>query len=102
MHASPPDTTEIVGVNHVATRPASKSPRRGPPATTKMKIWDILPRRLSGVSSCVIVFRKIAEITSAAPASARKNSASARWAPTRPNAVMAAPHATTAQMTAVP
>ena len=36
MHASPPDTTEIVGVNHVATRPASKSPSRGPPVTTRM------------------------------------------------------------------
>ena len=39
----PPDTTETVGVNHVATRPASKSPRRGPPVTTRWRSGKSCP-----------------------------------------------------------
>ena len=34
---SPPETTEICGVDNAATAPASKSPRRGPPVTTA--VW---------------------------------------------------------------
>src|SRR6185437_11849304 len=33
-HASPPETTETRGVNTVAAAPDSRSPSRGPPATT--------------------------------------------------------------------
>ena len=67
MQARPPLTTLNVGVVHAATMPASKSPSRGPPVTTRMKIVDSRPRRRSGVASWAIVERKIALITSAAP-----------------------------------
>ena len=54
MHARPPATTLNVGVNQAATRPASKSPSRGPPVTTRMKIVVRRPRSLSGVASWAI------------------------------------------------
>ena len=49
-----------------------------------------------------MVPRKTTLITSAAPATARKNSASPKRLPERPNNVMAAPQAATAHTTASP
>ena len=102
MHASPPVMTLIVGENQVATSPASTSPSLGPPVTTKEKMPHSRPRSRSGTMTCRIVDRKIALTTSAAPAIARKNRASGRFDPTRPNAAIAAPHPATAQITASP
>ncbi len=48
MHASPPVTTLIAGVNHAATRPASTSPSFGPPVTTNEKMPLRRPRSRSG------------------------------------------------------
>ena len=51
--------------------PPSKSPRRGPPVTTKMFNDASRPRRPSGTVSCCTVLRNTAEMTSAPPAIAR-------------------------------
>src|SRR6266508_2530226 len=90
MQRSPPDTTDTAGLNAAATSPASRSPRRGPPVTTRMWIPESRPRSESGTESWRIVLRKTAEITSAAPAKARNASASHRWSPTRPKAAIPA------------
>ncbi len=102
MQASPPDTTEIWGLVSEATSPASKFPSLGPPVTTMMWIADMRPRSASGTASWRIVERNTALSTSAAPATARSVRASQNSRVTRPNAVMAAPHPITAQITARP
>ena len=55
------------------------------------------PRSSSGVSIWTTLDRKTAETTSAAPATARKTSASGKKKVDRPNRAIAAPHATTAR-----
>ncbi|HEU5385790.1 MAG TPA: hypothetical protein VFV73_07800 [Streptosporangiaceae bacterium] len=101
MHASPPDTTENVLPNAAATEPASRSPIRGPPVTTAIWSPASRPRSESGTASWMIVLRKTAEITSAHPAAASSSRAAGSQR-TRPNPVMAAPHAMTATITARP
>ena len=101
-HSTPPETTANCGLIRVATTAASMSPRRGPLVTTRMWIDITRPRSSSGVSSWTRVERKTAENTSAAPATARKKSASGNDTVTSPNAVIARPQAMTAQRIARP
>src|SRR6266540_271952 len=74
--ARPPETTENWGPARAATAPDSASPRRGPPVTTAMWIAASRPRSPSGTVSCRIALRNTAEMTSAAPATASRTSAS--------------------------
>jgi hypothetical protein len=63
----------------------------------------IRPRIWSGVTCCMIVFRKTAEITSAAPATASSPSAGQNSAPgISPKAAIDPPHTTTDTITAAP
>jgi len=45
MQATPPETTEVRGVNAAATAPDSASPIRGAPATAAICMPIIRPRR---------------------------------------------------------
>ena len=101
MQASPPDTTDAASPKAFATAPASRSPSRGPPATTAICTPISRPRIPSGPANWMIVFRKTAEITSAQPATASSGSA-AHSHGTRPNPAIAAPHTMTAKITARP
>jgi hypothetical protein len=102
MQARPPETTEKVSLlKPVATAPDSRSPIRGPPATTAICTPASRPRSSSGTASWTIVLRNTAEITSAQPAAASSTSAAGSQR-TSPKPVMAAPHAMTATMTASP
>ena len=78
------------------------SPKRGPLVTTSVWIEVTRPRRPSGVSSWISDDRKTAEKTSAAPAAARKTSASGNEKVASPNAVIASPQATTERTIARP
>ena len=103
MQIRPPDTTDVWTDVALATSPASTSPTRGPLVTTAMCSADMRPRKLSGVTCCMIVLRNTAEITSAAPAAARSRSASQNMLPgTKPKTAIDAPHATTDATTAAP
>ena len=99
---SRPRRTENCGPAIAATAAASASPRRGPLVTTRMWIEATRPRSSSGVSSWTIAERSTALKTSAAPARARKKSASAKLQAERPKAVIARPQAATATITARP
>ena len=63
-----PDTTDVAAPKAAVTAPASKSPSRGPPATTAICTPDSRPRSASGTASWMIVLRNTAEMTSAQPA----------------------------------
>jgi len=90
-----------VSPNAVATAPASRSPSRGPPATTAIWTPCSRPRIESGAASWMIVLRNTADTTSAQPATASSRSASGR-SRTTPKPAIAAPHTITAQITANP
>ncbi|WAL74506.1 hypothetical protein OU787_25245 [Kitasatospora sp. YST-16] len=92
---------ERVGVVREETVPDSKSPRRGPPATTTMKTPWRRPRISSGAATCIIVLRKIIETVSAQPAAASRSRPSGRLR-TSPKAAMARPQAATEVRTATP
>ena len=62
-----------------ATVPDSTSPRRGPPATTSVKIADMRPRISSGVAVWRIVERQTALTLSAAPATSRHAAPTQSW-----------------------
>jgi hypothetical protein len=99
--ASPPETTDTVSPKAVATAPASRSPRRGPPATTAICTPIRRPRIPSGPANWMIVLRNTADSTSAQPATASSSRASGSQCAT-PNAVIAAPQVSTASTTARP
>src|ERR1700712_5640445 len=100
-HTSPPETTEKEGEAIVATVPDSTSPRRGPPATTRLKTEEMRPLIRSGVSTCIIVERQTALTESAAPARA-KNAAAGQIVLTNPAAAMKRPQKATATRTMRP
>ena len=95
MQASPPETTDTVSPKAVATAPASRSPRRGPPATTAICTPISRPRIPSGPANWMIVFRNTADSTSAQPATASSSSASGSQCAT-PNPAIDAPQTSTA------
>jgi len=95
MQPRPPETTEICGVESAATKPASALPRRGPLVTTACWIEESRPRRRSGASVWMMVERKTAEMTSAAPATASRPRARGRNGE-RPKPVRATPQMTMA------
>src|ERR1700760_4745551 len=97
----PPETTEKEGEAIAATLPDSTSPRRGPPATTRLKTEFTRPRIRSGVSTCIIVERQTALTESAAPARA-KNAAAGQMLLTKPAAAMKRPQKATATSTIRP
>jgi hypothetical protein len=99
-HASPPDTTEV-SKPRLATVPDSRSPSRGPPATTTMNTPCMRPCISSGAACCRIVERNTALTMSAAPAAA-SSSTPTHSVVVRPNAVIATPQATIASSTARP
>ena len=101
MQASPPDTTDTVSPKALATAPASRSPRRGPPATTAICTPISRPRIPSGPANWIIVLRNTADSTSAQPAIASSTRAAGSQR-TMPNPVIAAPQTSTAAMTASP
>ena len=74
----------------VASAPARRSPRRGPPATTTMNTPCIRPRISSGAAICSIDVRRTALTMSAAPATARQTTAS-QSAGANPNPTIATP-----------
>ena len=77
------------------------SPSRGPPVTTSENTDDMRPRMWSGVTVWLIVERHTALTESAAPASA-SSAAATHSEPARPASAIAAPQATTAQITISP
>jgi len=101
MQASPPETTDTVSPKAFATAPASRSPSRGPPATTAVCTPISRPRIPSGPANWMIVLRNTAENTSAAPATASSSRASGSQRAT-PKAVIDAPQASTATTTERP
>ena len=101
MQASPPDTTDTVSPKAVATAPDSRSPSRGPPATTAICTPMSRPRIPSGPANWTMVFRKTAERTSAHPATASSTKASGSQCAT-PNKAIDAPQTRTATITAIP
>src|SRR5262249_20940185 len=101
-HARPPSTTEAIGVSRTATMPDSKSPRRGPPVTTRMWMPGSRPRRSSGTESLSIDPRNTAETTPPPPATARNSSASHNAPVASPNPAMQTPQIPTAISVASP
>lgn len=97
----PPAASAIVGVVRAAVDPATKSPIRGPPATTTVKTPCSRPRRLSGAATCSIVDRYAELIMSAAPLIAKKNTPS-HSARVNPNASTDAAYTTTDTAMATP
>jgi hypothetical protein len=90
-----------VSPNAVATTPASRSPSRGPPATTAICTPISRPRIESAAANWMIVLRNTADTTSAHPATASSTSATGSIR-TTPNPAIASPQARTARITARP
>src|SRR6185369_10706239 len=91
----PPLTTEKAGLTIAATLPDSTSPRRGPPATTRLKTELTRPRIQSKISTCIIVERQTALTESAAPTRAKKTTTD-QMLLTKPAAAMKTPQKATA------
>src|SRR5262249_38565834 len=99
--ARPPETTENFGVVTAATEPDSMSPRRGPPATTRLKTDHTRPRTWSGGTDWEMVVRHTALTLSAAPAT-QKSRAAAQMLVMSPPAAIARPQTATAPRTILP
>jgi hypothetical protein len=82
--ARPPLTTATPAVMSEAARPDSRSPRRGPLVTTRLKIADMRARSGSGVTVWLMIDRQTALTLSVAPATA--SSAAAGHTPAPPSA----------------
>ena len=99
--STPPETIEKRRLVNEATRPASVLPSVGPLATWANSIPTRRPRISSGVAVSMIVERKIALTSSAAPATASSTSESQSDS-AKPNAAIATPHPHAASTTARP
>ena len=102
MQATPPLTTERMGVNNPATRPDSNWPSMGPPITNIALTALMRPRNSSGVVSCTTMLRRIILTMSAAPDPARKSAPSQSGEGKKPKAMMHKPQKMTAKATPRP
>src|SRR4029077_11558250 len=98
---APPKTTDIGAPTYFASAPASNSPNCGPPIKNIMFTDVILPRNLSGVTSCRIVCLNTVLTVSDAPTIASITSDSAKLFDS-PNPIVAAPYVATAITTLRP